>query len=321
MRYALALIATLCAAPVGAEAPVLALPIDCTLGQTCFIQHYVDRDPGPDARDAGCGQLTYDGHKGTDFGLPSLTALQSGVDVLAAAPGKVLATRDGMPDIAAGTPDAPDLAGRDCGNGVLIDHGDGWQTQYCHMRQGSIVARQGQTVTTGAVLGQVGLSGRTGFPHLHLSVRRDGTPVDPFLPDMAQTCGYTSETLWADDIAYVPGGFIAAGFSPGLPEYQAIKAGTAATSRMSAIAPAIVVWGYVFGGRKGDTIGFRIDGPDGLVQDQTVDLTRTQVQLFRAVGRKRTTASWPAGTYTGTITLNRRGIELDRITANATVAP
>ena len=60
--------------------------------------------------------------------------------------------------------------------------------------------------------------------------------------------------------------------------------------RMSATAPALVIWGYVFGGRKGDTIGFRIDGPDGLVQDQTVDLTRTQVQLFRAVGRKRTTA-------------------------------
>ena len=32
-------------------------------------------------------------------------------------------------------------AGRNCGNGVTLDHGDGWQTQYCHMRRGSVAVK------------------------------------------------------------------------------------------------------------------------------------------------------------------------------------
>ena len=31
--------------------PELVLPVDCVLGATCEIQNYVDRDPGPGARD------------------------------------------------------------------------------------------------------------------------------------------------------------------------------------------------------------------------------------------------------------------------------
>ena len=85
--------------PLGLTAqPHLALPLDCTLGESCFIQNYVDDDPGPGAADFTCGALTYDGHKGTDFALTSIAAMEAGVTVRAAAPGVVRGVRDGMPD-------------------------------------------------------------------------------------------------------------------------------------------------------------------------------------------------------------------------------
>ena len=52
----------------------LGLPIACEPGRTCYIQNYTDVDPSASARDYKCGTLTYDGHNGTDFRLPSLAS-------------------------------------------------------------------------------------------------------------------------------------------------------------------------------------------------------------------------------------------------------
>ena len=57
-----------------APPPVLNWPIACQLGRDCFIQHYVDQDPGPGAKDYRCGVMTYDKHNGVDIRLPSLAA-------------------------------------------------------------------------------------------------------------------------------------------------------------------------------------------------------------------------------------------------------
>ncbi len=93
---ALAIIAIAFTAPVAAETIRLDLPIDCIIGETCVIQVYVDRDPGPGAVDFACGHLTSDGHKGTDFRIPDLEAMRRGVAVLAAEAGQVTGIRDGM---------------------------------------------------------------------------------------------------------------------------------------------------------------------------------------------------------------------------------
>ena len=283
----------------------LEMPLDCTLGDTCFIQQFTDRDPGPGAADFTCGPLVYDGHKGTDFALPSLAALEEGVDVLAAAPGIVRGVRDALADIMLGQPGAPDLDGRDCGNGLVIDHGDGWETQYCHMRLGSLVVATGEQVEAGTVLGQVGLSGRTEFPHLHISVRKDGAVIDPFAPDGTESCQIASgDALWAGDIAYTPGGWISIGFSPAVPSFDAITAGTAEVT-LDGDPAAMVLWGYGFGTQRGDTVLIEIDGPSGPVHQARVPLERTQAQMFRAGGKRRPEAGWEAGTYEGRITLLR----------------
>jgi len=158
-------------APAQAGAFTLSLPVDCTLNETCFIQQFTDRDPSPKATDYTCGPLSYDGHKGTDFAVPTLRDMENGVTVLAASPGTIRATRDGMPDIASNAPNAPDITNQDCGNAVVITHAGGWETQYCHLKRGSVVVTRGQTVSAGTPVGQIGLSGNTEFPHLHLSPR------------------------------------------------------------------------------------------------------------------------------------------------------
>ncbi len=306
-----ALILTLAlASPAGAFE--LAWPVDCTLGKTCHIQHYVDRDPGPGTKDFTCGTLTYDGHDGTDIALPNAAAMAEGVNVLAAVPGTVLGTRDGIADF------VPFVPGKECGNGVIVDDGAGWQTQYCHMKQGSVVVRKGDRIDTGTILGQVGQSGNADFPHLHLTVRHNGQPVDPFAPEQT-ACGATNDKgLWSTALPYQPGGFLAAGFATEVPTFDAIRAGLPAPV-IPADAPALVIWAEVFGGRAGDTLAFSVAAPDGTgFIDGSADLTRTQDQLFRALGKKLR-ATLPSGAYIGTVILMRRGAEVDKITTQVTI--
>lgn len=301
----LALTLTSFAAPLAAKGPLFSLPIDCDLGETCFIQNYVDTDPGPDARDYTCGPLTYDGHKGTDFRVATIADMEAGVTVLAAAPGTVRATRDGMSDIPSDAADAPELDGKDCGNGLVIDHGGGWETQYCHMRNGSLEVEKGQRVAKGTHLGLIGLSGKTVFPHIHMSIRKHGEVVDPFAPDAAGTCGPSDSTLWEDPVAYQAGALLWVGFAEGIPDFADIKAGLPDLTTLGADAPGLVLWGYAFGTRAGDTMEFNITGPDGWRHDQLVEFTKPQAQLYRASGRKRPPEGWPQGTYEGKVTFAR----------------
>jgi Peptidase family M23 len=299
------------AAPAGAFD--LALPVDCTLGDTCYIQQFHDHDPGPAARDFTCGPLSYDGHDGTDFALPTRAAMAEGVAVLAAAPGKVTGTRDGVPDFAPATP------GRECGNGVVIDHGDGWQTQYCHLKEGSVTVSPGDIVETGVFLGQIGQSGMAAFPHLHLSLRRNGKELDPFAPE-ATACGASGADLWAKDLPHDPGGLIGIGLGAEVPAFDAIKAGLPSPD-LPATAPALVVWAYLFGARAGDALVLTITGPAGAVITERVLLEKTQALAFRAVGRKLKADSWPPGTYEGTATLIRDQQEMDRMAISITIFP
>ncbi|WP_424978635.1 M23 family metallopeptidase [Leisingera sp. S232] len=322
MRATALITAISLAAPAAAGDIVLQFPLDCTLGKSCHIQQFVDRDPGKGATDFTCGTLSYDGHKGTDFALPYLSDMQAGVAVRAAADGVVRGTRNSMPDQYADGQNEAAIKGKECGNGVVLSHGSGWETQYCHMKRGSILVQSGQKVRAGDVLGEVGLSGKTQFPHLHLSVRKDGAVVDPFAPDSLDSCGgAVAQTLWSDPPPYQPGGLIGAGISTAIPGFDEVKAGTARQASLAADAAALVFWAYAYGSQAGDSLELNLTGPGGTLVSHSETLERTQAQLFRAAGRRLRGGQWPAGRYTGTARLIRGSTEISRFTHNMEIPP
>lgn len=330
-----------------AEPPPLQFPVACEIGQTCVVQHYVDRDPGPGAKDFRCGTLTYDGHNGTDIRLPTLAAQQAGVDVLAAAPGRVLRTRDTMADVprapagaasaGAPTPDADDVAGRECGNGLVIAHEGGLETQYCHMAKGSLRVKAGDTVAAGAPLGRIGLSGATEFPHLHFTVRQGPKILDPFAPDQGApasgpgtpgpasgtpapgtpapgtpaSCG-AGRSLWAPAVearlAYHAGEVLNHGFAPGPVTMADVEAG-AGIRPPPGDAPALVAFVRAIGLKAGDVQRLTVTAPDGrpFADTTAAPLDRNKAQTLLFAGKKRPGPGWPPGRYTALYTVTRDG--------------
>lgn len=138
-----------------------------------FIINHVDHDQRDSAvLDVMCGWHTYDGHRGTDFALRSFRSMDSGVHVLAAARGKVVAIVDTLPD----RNKAVDRS-LGFGNYIAIEHPEGYVTYYAHNRRGSALVSLNSIVNKGQRIALVGSSGTSEDPHLHFEVWR---VVDPF---------------------------------------------------------------------------------------------------------------------------------------------
>jgi len=297
-------------APPPRDALALGLPLECRLGETCWVANYVDVDPATTAHDFRCHARTYEGHEGTDFAIRDLSVMAAGVPVLASATGVVRSVRDGMVDIALTDMAARErVAGRECGNGVVLDHEQGWQTQYCHLRRGTVRVKSGERVMRGQALGLVGLSGQTEFPHLHLTVRHQGDVIDPFTgqPNLAG-CGHAGTSMWHTEqpASYEPFALYHAGVAGSLPRIDAIRAGKRDDPPPSVTSAALVLWVDILGVEAGDRVRFHLTGPDGsVVLDHMTPITKTQARHFAYAGAHRHADPWPPGTYRGEVTLVR----------------
>jgi murein DD-endopeptidase MepM/ murein hydrolase activator NlpD len=292
-------------------APSFSLPLDCEIGKACVVQSYVDHDPGASARDYRCGFLSYDGHKGTDIRVTDSDALRRGVAVIAAATGRVRAVRDGMPDRSVRDAGKGAVAGREAGNSVVVSHGDGWETQYAHLRKGSVAVRAGDTVQQGQRLGLVGLSGNTEFPHLHFEVRREGKAVDPFVGvGTAEPCQPGIKPLWQENalpaLAYVATGVLDAGISGAPPSLNAGSVDRERTENLTSKSAAAVFWVQMFGAQQDDLEEFRLIAPDGRVlTERRTRVSRNLAQWLAYTGIRRSGEAWPSGIYRGEYALYR----------------
>ena len=290
--------------------PVLHWPVDCRVGETCQIQHYVDHGAAGPPQDYRCGTVTYKGHNGTDIRLLSMDRERSGVDVLAAAPGRVLRTRDDMDDVSVRIIGEGAVKGRECGNGLVIAHADGFETQYCHMKRGSLLPKAGDTVVAGQKLGLVGLSGDSEFPHLHLTVRHNGDVVDPFSYGKTSGRCQGGVSLWDPGLqsvlAYRNGAVLNAGYVDHPIAMEDVENGIPAATFTSS-SPALVAFFRSVSLRSGDIQRIALTGPAGALQRDAAPLANAKDQVFFILGRKRPAAGWPIGTYTAQYSVIRDG--------------
>ncbi|WP_210496414.1 M23 family metallopeptidase [Microvirga antarctica] len=305
------------AAPAFAQEapPVLSLrlPVACEIGRTCFIQHYVDRDPSAKVQDYQCGTMTYDGHDGTDIRLPTMAAEQAGVPVVAAAAGTVLRVRDGVADVSIAGRGRESVDTLECGNGAVIDHGQGWETQYCHMAKGSLAVKPGDPVKAGDPIGRVGLSGMTEFPHLHFTVRKSGTLVDPFAFGAAPASCGGGQALWEaavqGHLAYRAGSVLNKGYATAPVTMAGIESGETERDVPTTRSPALVAYVRAIGLKGGDVQTLTLFDPDGkaLAANTAPPLDRDKAQWMMFSGLKSPPGGFRPGLYRSVYKVVRDG--------------
>ncbi len=308
IQIALATVLTTLADPVVArtdDALELLFPVDCEIGQDCWIFSHMDLDSSDFTyRDHRCGYRTYEGHEGTDI-APVDPDMR--LPVIAAADGLVTGWRDGLDDTPMQGID-PNREGLECGNGVRLEHDGGWVTQYCHMQQGSVTVRDGIPVQTGELLGYTGGSGWAEIPHLHFRVERNGDPVDPFTGKVAANPFHceipapdrSDATLWRNPgplADYTPTILQRAGLTVDIPEMARAVHGVYPETAPAA-SPALVGYVVLLGALSGTQVDTTITDPDGQVFFRNRStIGENRARYFTYAGKPRKDEVWKSGFY------------------------
>jgi murein DD-endopeptidase MepM/ murein hydrolase activator NlpD len=231
------------------------IPMDGELGQDFYLVNYLDQAGPGDITDYNCGPKSYDGHQGIDIALRSFAQMDSLVAIIAPAPGRVVATRDGLFDRNKNWNNGGGFA-----NYVALQHSNGYISFYGHMKKESVAVSEGDQVEVGDTLGFVGSSGTSDIPHLHFEVRRGDETVDPF----AGECS-TPITHWAEQIGYRDQ-FGLADADVTLSEMDldlAKDRAPVADTIVAGAAGTLTAWTEYVNVQEGDVTRFRILRPDG----------------------------------------------------------
>lgn len=336
------------------------MPLECNYGTDCFIQNYVDVDNTNLAKDYKCGNNTYDKHTGTDIRLIDIPQMERGVNVLAVNNGVVTGVRNDDPtefkyyqyrqlNKFETNPIDSKLA---CGNKIEIKHTNGYRTQYCHLKAGSILVKPGDIVTKGQILGKVGMSGQSEFPHLHIGVYKDGimlnktfAAIDPFTSwAVSENKNYSCDinhdtTLWDSNtysnLKYIDGHILSMHLSDKKPNIQFADGSIDTNKQKEFIDQArrnlafrediltkeskyIFLWAEFMSIKANDIITFTIENQNGLIVNYVNTLKTNMAQYFAYTGRELK-ASLTSGNYQVKVVLTRDGKVIDTIMKNLTV--
>ena len=229
-------------------------PLEGTLDQDFFYVGMVDHAGAGVIEDYHCGEKTYDGHDGTDFGIASFDAMEAGVTVSAVKGGTVLETHDGEPDH-----NTSWVGQSGFGNYVILSHEDGLTTTYGHMTNGSVAVSPGDVVAAGDALGLVGSSGRSDVPHLHLELQVNGAVVDPY----AGPCS-TGDTAWEDQGPYdLNFSVFTSGFTDQTITFDLVKEPPALKTTWSSSDTTLWFWALLLNVDAGESSEYAFYRPNG----------------------------------------------------------
>lgn len=233
----------------------LQTPVEGQYGKDYHIVFYVDWGLGNQELDHQCLSKTYNGHQGTDFIIRSFKTMDSGVHVLAAADGIVVALQDGLFDR-----EKASVISKGLGNYIAIKHANGYFTYYAHLVKNSISVKVGDTIKAGERIAKVGSSGNSSDPHLHFEVWWDSTTlVDPF----AGACG-NQNTLWLNPLPYDSSFSVwISGLTNFIPFLDTLREEPPTLFAFSSNDSAIAYWSILTGLQKLDTLTLKWFSPSG----------------------------------------------------------
>lgn len=299
--------------PLASLAVDFHIPLKCDYGKDCFIEYYFDHEEAPDKFiDYRCGNLSKDGQISTIFKLLNHSQMKKGVDVLAVDDGIIRYARSNVMDIDVKLIGQESIHGKECGNGIVIEHPRQYFTQYCHLKQGSIQVKVGEKVKRDQTIGQVGLSGNTSFPHLQLTTLKEGIPVDPFTGEdplteksYVQCNSLDTYPLWdrKTELAldYIKTALLSSGFTSRVPHATGAREGKFSKKRIKENAKFLVFWVDILGIEKDDTLELEIFGPDGKkVTTKSKAFETNRRHYFEFLGkRNEETSPLKEGEYIG----------------------
>tara|TARA_B110000914_G_C15444778_1_gene437894 strand:- start:424 stop:1173 length:750 start_codon:yes stop_codon:yes gene_type:complete len=116
-----------------------------------------------------------DGIISKDF---NLSTLHFGIDIVSDESTPIVA-------IASGVVIYSDYS-KELGNGVVIDHRNGYHSHYYHNEENFV--KKNEKIGRGVLIAKIGNTGVSTGPHLHFEIWKDGEPIDPltFFPNFSK---------------------------------------------------------------------------------------------------------------------------------------
>ena len=227
---------------------ILDIPLPGVNGKDWVIHHYYDVSESTGI-DYMSGHKTYPGHRAVDFDSASFEQMDTNMPILAAAPGVVVNV---VEDIVA---DRNIYCPRTPGNIVWVKHDNGLTIRYAHLKYNSVPVILNQVIHTGDVLGVIGSSGESCWPHLHMSIfDAEVNGYDPFDLNLWRDPPPYELPISSMDIVYAEGDSL-----------DLIDPPT--TDMTSALLNTPVVVGLnLANGRDGDYFRVQLIDPNGEVQ-------------------------------------------------------
>lgn len=287
-----------------ANAIELRFPVACKLMDNCWITNHVDLNRRTGEReDYMCGKKLTDNNKSTHISLKSRSSVESNIPVIAAANGTVKIAQN---------------IGGFCGVRVLIEHEKGWESNYCHLNPSTLQVKKGQIVKPGQIIGSIGMSGKTQWPHLSYALLRNDMVFDPFSGKTPlEGCSGYSNPLWGGGInpIYEPAQVTSIGFNFGTISSKTIMDGAAkSATAMKSQTPQISLWVMMMNIQKGDEITLKVIEPSGrILNEQIIKVDFDQKYYPVHLSTLRKNFLWDKGNYKGVVTISRY-VEGNKIT-------